>query len=144
MHQLMAWSSVDRKVGSQRLCPVCCAQSVSRGTTSPQSSQGGPGLALSLASDISQPLREGMATFTLLLNSEANFQMLAKNLPCQGQVYNLTVYIVYVSCSNHRTNVSRSRYLFVLLRPSSVKNPGSVPSAPTILEAASNARKSER
>ena len=111
----MAWSSVNKKVRSQHLCPVCCDRSVSHGIVSPQSAQGDPGSALSLASDISQPLREGSATFTLLPNSEPHSQMLATNFPCQGQVYNLTASInMWVCCSNHRINVNRSSYLFKL------------------------------
>lgn len=51
LHELvavMAWFSVNRKVGFQYLCPVCCAWSVLHGIVSPQSARGGqdPPLAL--------------------------------------------------------------------------------------------------
>lgn len=77
------------------------------------SSQGSPGSALSLALHISQDLREGSATFPLLPNSEPHSQMSATNLPCQGQVYNLTAYIIYVNLLLKSQNECEYLQLFV-------------------------------
>lgn len=123
------------------LCPVCLTWH--RVTTV---GSGGPGSALSLASGVGQPQREGAAIFTLLPNNEPLSQMLGTNLPCRciTRLYN------WLHICDFVAHITEWMWADPAIRSSCWDlHPWkllalSVPSTPTISKDVSNATKSER
>lgn len=58
-------------------------------------------------------LRGVSATFTLLPNSGSHCQVIATNLPSQGQLYSLTEYVIYLSFLLNSLNECKEMHWFL-------------------------------